>query len=76
MAAHFDLAGLSIERFYHFVCESDAPTMELMGELGIRFMTNCGGEPRPMGIFTGGRLHDWGTPGALLKFNEISLVSH
>ena len=26
MAAHFDLAGLSIERFYHFVCKADAPT--------------------------------------------------
>ena len=21
MAAHFDLAGLSIERFYHFICK-------------------------------------------------------
>ena len=30
MAAHFDLAGLSIERFYHFVCKSDQPTFELM----------------------------------------------
>jgi protoporphyrinogen oxidase len=28
-----------------------------------------------MGIFTEGRLHDWGTPVALLKFNEISLIS-
>jgi len=35
MAAHFDLAGLSIERFYHFVCKSDTSTMELMSELGI-----------------------------------------
>jgi protoporphyrinogen oxidase len=36
MAAHFDLGGLSIERFYHFVCKSDTPTMESMDELGIR----------------------------------------
>jgi protoporphyrinogen oxidase len=36
MAAHFDLAGLSIERFYHFVCKSDTPTMDLLDELGIR----------------------------------------
>src|ERR1700710_27824 len=36
MAAHFDLAGLSIERFYHFVCKGDLPMMKLMQELGIR----------------------------------------
>jgi len=73
MAAHFDLAGLSIERFYHFVCKSDTPTFELMEELGIgdrmRWKTTT------MGIFTGGRLHEWGNPVALLKFSEISLLS-
>jgi protoporphyrinogen oxidase len=35
MAAHFDFGGLSIERFYHFVCKSDDPTFSLMRELGI-----------------------------------------
>ena len=35
MAAHFDFGGLSIERFYHFVCKADEPTFELMSELGI-----------------------------------------
>jgi protoporphyrinogen oxidase len=73
MAAHFDLAGLSIESFYYFVCKSDSPTMELMGELGVgermRWRTTS------MGIFTGGRLHNWGTPVALLKFNEIGIIS-
>jgi len=73
MAAHFDLAGLSIERFYHFVCKSDLPTMELMQELGIRDQLRW--KTTSMGIFTRGRLHDWGTPVALLKFNEISLIS-
>jgi len=73
MAAHFDLAGLSIERFYHFVCKSDKPTFELMDELGIgdrmRWKTSS------MGIYTGGRLYEWGNPIALLKFYEISLIS-
>jgi protoporphyrinogen oxidase len=73
MAAHFDLAGLSIERFYHFVCKSDVSTMELMDELGIgnqlRWKTTS------MGIFTGGRLHEWGTPFALFRFSEITLLS-
>ena len=35
MAAHFDFGGLSIERYYHFVCKADRPTFELMDELGI-----------------------------------------
>ena len=69
MAAHFDLAGLSIERFYHFVCKSDTSTMELMSELGIGDQMRW--RVTSMGIFTNGRPHDWGTPLALLKFNEI-----
>jgi protoporphyrinogen oxidase len=73
MAAHFDLAGLSIERFYHFVCKSDTSTMELMDDLGIRDQLRW--RLTSMGIFTGGRLQDWGTPVALLKFSEISLIS-
>ena len=26
MAGHFDFGGVSIERFYHFVCKTDQPT--------------------------------------------------
>jgi protoporphyrinogen oxidase len=73
MAAHFDLAGLSIERFYHFVCKSDIATMELMDDLGIRGKLRW--RATSMGIYTNGKLHDWGTPVALLRFNEISLLS-
>jgi protoporphyrinogen oxidase len=73
MAAHFDLAGLSIERFYHFVCKSDLPTIALMSELGI--LDQLRWKDTSMGIFTRGKLHDWGTPVALLRFTEISLVS-
>jgi protoporphyrinogen oxidase len=73
MAAHFDLAGLSIERFYHFVCKSDTPTFELMDELGIGDRMRW--KISSMGIFTGGRLYEWGNPIALLKFSEISLIS-
>ncbi|MCC6915526.1 MAG: FAD-dependent oxidoreductase, partial [Rhodospirillaceae bacterium] len=32
MAAHFDLGGLSIERFYHFICKADQPTFDLLDE--------------------------------------------
>jgi protoporphyrinogen oxidase len=73
MAAHFDLAGLSIERFYHFVCKDDHSTMELMDELGIRPLLRW--RSTSMGLFTRGRLWNWGTPISLLKFHKISLLS-
>lgn len=73
MAAHFDLAGLSIERFYHFVCKSDTETMALLSELGIHDQLRW--RVTSMGIFTGGKLRDWGNPIALLRFREISLLS-
>jgi protoporphyrinogen oxidase len=30
MSAHFDFAGISLERFYHFVCRGDQPTFDLL----------------------------------------------
>lgn len=73
MAAHMDLDGLSIERFYHFVCKPDQPTFDLMADLGIgdklRWRTTT------MGLFSDGKLHDWGNPVALLRYSGISFLS-
>ncbi|MEI9928745.1 MAG: NAD(P)/FAD-dependent oxidoreductase, partial [Sphingomonas sp.] len=73
MAAHFDFDGLSIERFYHFVCKADAPTFALMEELGIGDRMRW--RATTMGFFSGGRLHEWGNPVALLKYPGVSLIS-
>jgi protoporphyrinogen oxidase len=73
MAAHFDFDGLSIERFYHFVCKSDQHTFDLMAELGIGDKMRW--RQTSMAYFMGGRLHPWGDPLSLLKFPEISLLS-
>jgi protoporphyrinogen oxidase len=35
MSAHFDFGGISLERFYHFVCRGDQPTFDLMKDLDI-----------------------------------------
>ena len=72
MAAHFDFSGLSIERFYHFVCKSDQPTFDLMDELGIgekMKWTNTS-----MAYFTKGKVHKWGDPFALLRFPHLNLI--
>jgi hypothetical protein len=72
MAAHFDFGGLSLERYYHFVCKADQPTFDLMAELGIGDKMRW--TPTSMGYFFNGKLHDWGNPVALLKFPGLNLI--
>jgi protoporphyrinogen oxidase len=72
MAAHFDFCGISIERFYHFVCKSDAPTFALMEEIGIadkmRWVNTS------MAYYTHGKVHRWGDPISLLIFPHLTLT--
>lgn len=72
MAAHFDLKGMSIERFYHFVCKADAPTFALLDELGIGSKMRW--VPTSMGYYTKGALHPWGDPLSLLRFPHLTLI--
>jgi len=73
MAAHFDFDGLSIERFYHFVCRSDRPLLGLLDELGLGAAMRW--RETSMGFFYDGALYPWGDPLALLRFPHLSLVS-
>ena len=73
MAAHFDFAGTSIERFYHFVCTPDAPTFALLEELGLADAMRW--RRTTMGLFAGGKLHPWGDPVALLRYPGVSLIA-
>lgn len=70
MAAHFDFSGLSIERFYHFVCKSDQPTFDLMAELGIAGKMKW--STTSMAYYMKGAVHKWGDPIALLRFPHLS----
>jgi protoporphyrinogen oxidase len=72
MAAHFDFGGLSIERYYHFICKTDYPTFELLRELGMEDKLRW--RATSMGLYANGRLNDWGNPIALLKFPGMSLI--
>ena len=72
MAAHFDLGGISIERFYHFVCKADRPTFDLLSELGLADKMQW--RRTSMGYFVDGRLHKWGDPVSLLAFPHLSLL--
>ena len=72
MAAHFDLGGLSIERFYHFVCKADQSTFELLAELGIGDKMRW--VPTSMGYYIDGKLYRFGDPVSLLTFPKLSPV--
>jgi protoporphyrinogen oxidase len=72
MAAHFDFSGTSIERFYHFVCKSDAPTFALMSELGIADRMRW--VDTSMAYYTHGKVHKWGDPVSLLTYPHLTLI--
>lgn len=71
MAGHFDFDGVSLERFYHFVCKTDYPTFDLLKELGLPDAMQW--RPTSMGVLTGGKVHRWGDPISLLRFPHLSL---
>jgi protoporphyrinogen oxidase len=73
MAAHFDFDGLSLERFYHFVCKADATTFSLMKELGIADKMRW--RATSMAYWLDGRLHRWGDPISLLRFSKLDPIS-
>jgi protoporphyrinogen oxidase len=72
MAASFDFNGFFIERYYHFHCTTDFAFFELLKELGIDGALRWA--PTRMGYFYKGTLYDWGSPAALLRFPDLSLV--
>ena len=72
MAAHFDLDGLSVERYYHFICKTDFDTFNLLSELGIREKLKW--TATKMGYYFDGKLYPWGNPLALLAFPKIGLL--
>lgn len=71
MAAHFDFGGFTLERYYHFLCKADAPTFELMAELGAADKIKW--RPTTMAYFIAGKLYKWGDPISLLRFPLLSL---
>ena len=72
MAAHFDFDGVSLEKFYHFVCKTDEDTFELMEELGIG--DKMVWKETSMGYYVKGKLHEWGNPVALLKYPHLNMI--
>lgn len=73
MTASFDFNGLSIERYYHFHCISDAGFLTMLDELGLADRMRW--TETKMGYWYGKRLQAWGNPLALLRFKGLGLVA-
>lgn len=73
MSAHFDFDGLSIERYYHFVCRPDQPLFDLLDELNMADKLHW--VDTKMGYYYHGHLHRWGDPFSLLRFPHVNLIS-
>lgn len=73
MSAHFDFNGLSIERFYHFICKEDFALFELLDELNIQGKLHW--HSTLMGYFFQGKLYKWGNPIALLTFPKLGIIN-
>ena len=73
MTASFDFGGLSIERYYHFHCISDAAFLQILDELKIADQMRW--TSTKMAYWYQNQLQDWGNPIALLKFKGLGFIA-
>jgi protoporphyrinogen oxidase len=72
LARVLEIGGEPLEAFYPHLFTSDTAYISLAEELGVADLIEW--LPSRMGIWTEGRLWDFGTPISLLKFKPLSLI--
>jgi len=72
LARVLEVGGEPLEAFYHHLFTSDTAYVALAEELGVAESIEW--LPSRMGIWTNGRLWDFGTPASLLKFRPLPPV--
>ncbi len=72
MSASFDFSGMVIERYYHFICQSDESMFSLLKELEL--IDQLRWVKAPMGFYYNGQLFSWGSALSLLMFTPLSLL--
>jgi protoporphyrinogen oxidase len=73
MAASFQFAGQTLERYYHFHCLSDHAFFQLLEELDLADQLRW--KQTSMGFFVNGRLYRWGSAGSVLSFRRLPLLT-
>ncbi len=71
LARVFEVGGEPLEAFYHHLFTTDTAYVRLAEELGLA--GDIEWLPSRMGIWTEGRLWDFGTPLSLLRFRPLTL---
>jgi protoporphyrinogen oxidase len=72
LASSFDLDGLRIERYYHFVCRGDDQLVAALAEIGLSHKLRW--RASRMAYFVDGALYPFLTPLDLLRFRPLSLA--
>jgi protoporphyrinogen oxidase len=72
LARVMEVEGEPLEAFYHHLFTSDTAYISLAEELGVADLIDW--LPSRMGIWTDGKLWDFGTPQSLLRFASLSFV--
>jgi protoporphyrinogen oxidase len=72
LARVMEVGGEPLEAFYHHLFTSDTAYVALAEELGVADLIDW--LPSRMGIWTDGKLWDFGTPQSLLRFKPLSLI--
>lgn len=72
MSADFDFDGLTIERYYHFICKTDHPLFDLLERYDLSGKLKW--TDTKMGYYYNGKLYNWGSPFALLAFPHLGPV--
>jgi protoporphyrinogen oxidase len=71
LASSFDVQGVRIERYYHFICKGDDHLVDTLAELGLSHRLHW--RDSRMAYFVDGRLYPFLTPVELLLFAPLSL---
>lgn len=72
LARSLEVSGEPLEAFYHHLFTSDEACIALAEELGLGQSIEW--LPSRMGIWTDGRLWDFGTPLSLLRFGPLTMI--
>ena len=72
LASSFDVQGVRIERYYHFVCKGDDDLVDTLAELGLSHRLHW--RDSRMAYFVDGRLYPFLTPLELLRFAPLTFA--
>jgi protoporphyrinogen oxidase len=70
LASSFDVQGVTIERYYHFICRGDDDLVATLGELGLSHRLKW--RDSRMAYFVDGTIYPFLTPTELLAFKPLS----